>query len=56
MKKLLGPEKFLEYLFLKQELNTKFKSMVLGVHGLDKPVVEKNKSGDLTAPVVIEEK
>ena len=56
MKKLLGPEKFLEYLFLKQELNSKFKSMVLGTRGADKPVADKIKSGDLTAPVVIEEK
>ncbi len=57
MKKLLGPEKFLEYLFLKQELNTKFKSMVLGTRaGSDKPVVDKVKSGDVTEPVVIEEK
>jgi hypothetical protein len=56
MKKLLGSEKFLQYLFLKQELNTKFKSMVLGTRGTDKPVADKVKSGDVTAPVVIEEK
>jgi hypothetical protein len=53
MKKLLGPEKFLEYLFLKQELNTKFKSMVLGTRGAN---LTKEKSGDVTTPVVIEEK
>ena len=41
MKKLMGPEKFLEYLFLKQELNSKFKSMVLGSRIADKPIQDK---------------
>jgi hypothetical protein len=53
MKKLLGPEKFLSYLFLKQEINTKFKSMVLG-----RPA-EKQKDGEkskATEPVVVEER
>ena len=53
MKKLLGSEKFLTYLFLKQEINTKFKSMVLGRSPEKLKENVKNKSND---PVVIEEK
>lgn len=47
MKNLLGPKKFLEYLAVKQELNTKLKSMVLG---------DKNLNGPIEPPKVIEEK
>ena len=55
-KKILGAEKFLEYLFLKQELNSKFKSMILG-GALPATVVSGDKSKNLdTKPVVIEEK
>jgi hypothetical protein len=53
MKKLLGSEKFLSYLFLKQEINTKFKSMVLGRQPDKLKDNVKNKSNE---PVVIEEK
>lgn len=58
-KKLFGPEKFLEYLFLKQELNNKFKSMVLGTRA-EKPATDTEKSPEalvpVAPPVVIEEK
>lgn len=53
MKKLLGNEKFLSYLFLKQEINAKFKSMVLGRHPEKHKDDEKSKSVE---PVVVEEK
>ncbi len=53
MKKLLGAEKFLIYLFLKQEINAKFKSMVLGRPPEKRKDDDKIKS---TEPVVVEEK
>lgn len=56
MKKLLGNEKFLSYLFLKQEINTKFKSMVLG-HRIEKIKDEaKAKSTESQSPTITEEK
>lgn len=53
MKKLLGSQKFLSYLFLKQEINAKFKSMVLGRTPEKFKEDVKNKSNE---PVVTEEK
>lgn len=53
MKKLLGSQKFLSYLFLKQEINAKFKSIVLGRNAGKNIDQEKNKS---TEPIVTEEK
>lgn len=53
MKKLLGSQKFLSYLFLKQEINAKFKSMVLGRSPEKLKEDVKNKSNE---PVVTEEK
>lgn len=49
MKSLLGDKKFLDYLGIKQDINLKLKSLVLG----DEP---KTKSTKLPPPQIIEEK
>lgn len=56
MKKLLGNEKFIAYLFLKQEINTKVKTMVLG-RRIEKIKDEsKAKLTESQSPTIIEEK
>lgn len=50
MKSLLGDKKFLDYLAIKQDINLKLKSLVLG----DEP--SKTKPAKLPPPQIIEEK